>query len=58
MGGSTGVMVKVKTCATFQETSAEIKEGCRCSCDEESCDKCEEVVSAIGDDDMDDERED
>jgi hypothetical protein len=29
MSGSTGVMVKMKMCATFQETSATIKEGCR-----------------------------
>jgi hypothetical protein len=29
MSRSTGVMVKVKMCATFQETSAAIKEGCR-----------------------------
>jgi hypothetical protein len=27
MSGSTGVMVKVKMCATFQETSAAIKRG-------------------------------
>jgi hypothetical protein len=29
MSGSTGVMVKVKMCATFKETSAAIKKGCR-----------------------------
>jgi hypothetical protein len=29
MNGSTREMVKVKMCATFQETSAAIKEGCR-----------------------------
>jgi hypothetical protein len=29
MSGSTEVMVKMKMCAKFQETSAAIKEGCR-----------------------------
>jgi hypothetical protein len=29
MSGSTGVMVNVKLCVTFRETSAAIKGGCR-----------------------------
>jgi hypothetical protein len=29
MSGSTGMMVKAKMCATFQEMSAVIKDGCR-----------------------------
>jgi hypothetical protein len=52
MSGSTKLMVNVKMCAIFQETSAAVKDSCGCRCDTNfykgPCDECGEEGQPSG----------